>query len=110
MPRCGVRPSSLVLGILGGVTLLSAAAFAQSAEPALTREQLRTRILDICVLTEARKAGPKVAVAPKCNCYARGVAQAMSPEEAAFFAEKRALPPAIRERAVAVYEKCGGNA
>lgn len=108
MPRCGVRPSALVFGMIAGA-LLTVGAFAQSAEPPLTREQLRTRILDLCVLNEAPKAGPKVPVAPKCNCYARGVSQVMNAEDAAFFAAKRALPPTLREQAAAVYAKCGGG-
>jgi hypothetical protein len=110
MPRCGVRPSGLVLGIVGGALLLSAGAFAQSAASSLTKEQLRTRILDLCVLTVAPKVGPKVAVAPTCNCYARGVSQAMSAEDAAYFVERRAIPSTLREQAAAVYAKCGGPA
>jgi hypothetical protein len=106
MPRSGVRLH--VLFLISALFAVSGPSFLFAQAPAggLTKEQLRTRILDLCVISESRKAGPTVPVVPKCGCYAKGMAQVMSGADAAYFVDKRTFPPAIRDRAVEIYGKC----
>lgn len=98
-----------VVGVLSAAAVAPALAqglFGGPRTPA-TREQVRTRLLDACVVDLGRELGPKVSVTGKCNCYSAGVLKLLTAEEiAAFPTDGTEIPSRIRGEATEVYARC----
>ena len=76
------------------------------AEP-LTREQVRTRVLDACVYDMSKRPqASETPVVQKCQCYSRDVAKMMSEEEISGYARRPAIPARIRGAAEASFSRC----
>ncbi|MFC5068379.1 hypothetical protein [Flaviflagellibacter deserti] len=98
-------------GAMLAVALLAAPAEAQflfgSAPkgPPLTREQVRIRLLDGCVLTQSGKAADQGA-GPKCNCYASRVAKAMTDADILAYSSTKKLTPTVQAEATKALAVC----
>lgn len=79
--------------------VLSGTAFAQGP----SRDQVRVRLLDQCVLTQSGKTDAEGA-GPKCNCYAAKISKAMTEEEIAKF--KKGVPKRLAAEAQTVLATC----
>jgi hypothetical protein len=89
-------------------------ATAQSARPLPPnplplREQARMAILDVCVESEAPKVGADVDVTAACECYAKGMAAALSEGEVSALVDSSRLPPARRSDAASIYAQCSAG-
>jgi hypothetical protein len=91
-------------GLVLAAALLASPALAQKA-PASgpTRDQVRMRILDQCVMSQSGKAANEGA-GPKCGCYAAKITKAMTDEEVATY--KKALPKRLSAEAVPTFASC----
>jgi hypothetical protein len=76
--------------------------FAGTAQ-ATTRDQVRVRLLDQCVLSQSGKTDSEGA-GPKCNCYAAKISKAMTDEEIAKF--KKGIPKRLAPDAQAALATC----
>ena len=79
--------------------VLSGTAFAQGP----SRDQVRVRLLDQCVMTQSGKTDSEGA-GPKCNCYAAKISKAMTDEEVAKF--KKGVPKRLAADAQTALATC----
>lgn len=82
---------------------LGAAVLAGAAQAAPTRDQVRVRLLDQCVMSQSGKAADQGA-GPKCNCYAAKLSKAMTDEEVAKF--KKGIPKRLAPDSQAALATC----
>ncbi|MGQ4272725.1 DUF4148 domain-containing protein [Terrihabitans sp. B22-R8] len=75
---------------------------AASAQPQ-TREQIRIRLLDSCVLTQT-KPGVDGGAAPQCRCYAAGITKAMTDEDIAGYRGR--MPKRLEPTAESIWTTC----
>jgi hypothetical protein len=87
-------------GLALGFVVLGGTAFAQTG---LSRDQVRVRLLDQCVMTQSGKTESEGA-GPKCNCYAAKISKAMTDEEIAKF--KKGVPKRLAGEAQATFATC----
>jgi hypothetical protein len=73
-----MRAMKVLAGLVLGAAVLTAPA------AAATRDQVRVKLLDQCVMSQSGKAADQGA-GPKCNCYAAKMSKAMTDEEVAKF-------------------------
>jgi hypothetical protein len=71
-----------------------------------TRNQVRERLTDQCMMSEGSKASPQKSLYGKCACYGRGVSSLMQQDDIAAFTRARQVPSDIRAEAVKVFERC----
>ncbi len=93
-------------GLVLAAALLASPALAQKAEaPASgpTRDQVRMRILDVCVMSQSGKTAEEGA-GPKCGCYAAKISKAMTDEEVAVY--KKGLPKRLVPESDATFASC----
>lgn len=83
-----------------GLTVLGGTAFAQTGP---SRDQVRVRLLDQCVMTQSGKTDAEGA-GPKCNCYAAKISKAMTDEEVAKF--KKGVPKRLAADAQTALATC----
>jgi hypothetical protein len=86
--------------------LLAGGAFAQESAPPGS-EMARLRILDICVLADAKRLAANTPVVPRCNCYAKGLSAALAPADLDALLQSGKLPPHVRDDAARIYSGCG---
>jgi hypothetical protein len=94
--QTSVVTSASAQGIFGGGAAKSSAA-------PMTRDQVRVRLLDSCVLTQT-KPGVDGGAAPQCRCYTAAVTKAMTAEEVAAYSGK--MPKRMEPLAEASWAKC----
>jgi hypothetical protein len=70
---------------------------------AATRDQVRIKLLDQCVLSQSGKTESEGA-GPKCNCYAAKISKAMTDEEVAKF--KKGIPKRLAPDAQTALATC----
>lgn len=100
-----VRASLTLLTI--GLACLSVPVMAQTPSAPLTRDTVRTRLLDGCVYDLSRQADPlKNQTVSKCSCYAKGVSALLVDEEIAGFTRNMSVPSRIKPEAEKIYEAC----
>jgi hypothetical protein len=68
-----------------------------------TRDQVRVRLLDQCVLSQSGKTADEGA-GPKCGCYAAKISKAMTDEEVAVY--KKDLPKRLVPDADKTFASC----
>jgi hypothetical protein len=93
-------------GLVLTAVLLASPALAQKAKaPASgpTRDQVRMRVLDQCVMSQSGKTADEGA-GPKCGCYATKITKAMTDEEVATY--KKALPKRLSAEAQPTFASC----
>jgi hypothetical protein len=75
------------------------------AVPALaaTRDQVRVKLLDQCVLSQSGKADSQGA-GPKCTCYSAKISKAFTEEEVAKF--KKGVPKRLAAESKATLDTC----
>jgi hypothetical protein len=97
-----IRFSGLVLGaaLLASPALAQKTA-AQTSGP--TRDQVRVRILDLCVMSQSGKTAEEGA-GPKCGCYAAKITKAMTDEEVATY--KKGMPKRLVPDSDAAFASC----
>jgi hypothetical protein len=93
----GFVPAAAAQGLFG-----SGAGKSAPAAP-LTRDGVRVKLLDSCVLTQT-KPGVDGGAAPQCRCYTAAVTKAMTPEEIASYSGK--MPKRMEPLAEAVWATC----
>jgi hypothetical protein len=71
-----------------------------------TRDQVRERLTDQCMMSEGSKASPSKSFYGECSCYGRGVAKLMKQDDIAAFTKARQVPGSIHAEAVKVFERC----
>jgi hypothetical protein len=74
-----------------------------------TADQVRTRLKDACIYAAAERGNLESGTGPACQCYGRGMARLMSPDDVQTFARTGAVPASLRDRADEVLAACGGN-
>jgi hypothetical protein len=87
-------------GLALGVLVLGGTAIAQTGP---SRDQVRVRLLDQCVMTQSGKTESEGA-GPKCNCYAAKISKAMTDEEVAKF--KKGVPKRLAADAQTAFATC----
>lgn len=100
-------------GLLLALTLGAAPVAAQGVlgpsgtqAPALTQEQVRTRILDTCMVDLSRQVDRLTPTAPACSCYANGLVKVMNEADVAAFARDGQVPSRLRDAAAQIYAQC----
>jgi hypothetical protein len=88
---------------LAGLALGTALLVTPSVSQAATRDQVRVRLLDQCVLSQSGKADSQGA-GPKCTCYAAKISKAMTDEEVAKF--KKGVPKRLAPDSQAALATC----
>lgn len=92
---------------MGGMKVLAGLALGMvmlaGAAQAATRDQVRIKLLDQCVLSQSGKTDAEGA-GPKCNCYAAKISKAMADEEVAKF--KKGIPKRLAPDAQAALATC----
>ena len=79
------RASSVVAFVLAlAATPALAQGMSKMAAPAPTKDQVRMRVLDNCVLTQT-KPGLDGGAGPKCRCFASAMIKVMKPDEIAAY-------------------------
>jgi hypothetical protein len=68
-----------------------------------TRDQVRMRILDQCVMSQSGKSADQGA-GPKCGCYATKMSKAMTDQEVAAY--RKALPKRLSAEAQPAFASC----
>ncbi|GGE43150.1 hypothetical protein GCM10007276_20530 [Agaricicola taiwanensis] len=100
-----MRKTSLAVAIIAA--MVPFAAQSQTAPASISRDQVRTRLLDGCVYDMSREADPlKNRIVPKCSCYGKGVSALMSPEEIAAFGRDPSVPRRIKAEAEKLFASC----
>jgi hypothetical protein len=81
---------------------------AQTASGApMSRDQVRTRLLDGCVYDMSRAADPlKNRTVVQCSCYAKGVSALFDEQEVAGFTRDSSVPRRIEAEAEKVFASC----
>ena len=92
--------NSLALGLVVAGIMVAGQAAAQSAP---SRDDVRIRILDMCVMTQSGKA-PEEGAGPRCGCYAAKIVKAMTDEEIAGF--KKAVPARLKPESDKLLQTC----
>jgi hypothetical protein len=87
-------------GLAFGLVVLGGTSFAQAGP---SRDQVRVRILDQCVMSQSGK-GAGEGAGPECNCYAAKISKAMTDEEVAKF--KKRVPKRLAAGAQTVLAAC----
>ncbi|BCJ90865.1 hypothetical protein IZ6_16000 [Terrihabitans soli] len=87
-------------GLALGIVVLGGTAVA--AVPP-TRDQVRVKLLDQCVLSQSGKSDSQGA-GPKCTCYAAKISKAMTDEEVAKF--KKGIPKRLAPDAQTALATC----
>jgi hypothetical protein len=73
----------------------------------LTPEQIRTRLLDVCVVRQAENAkGPDDGFAVRCGCYAGRVVKAMSDAELDHLRSTGSFNPSAQAKAQNSIQAC----
>jgi hypothetical protein len=80
--------------------LVAGQAMAQAGQ---SRNQVRLKILDTCVLTQSGKSEAEGA-GPKCGCYATKITKAMTDEEIAKW--KKGVPKRLTEESNKIFAGC----
>ena len=93
---------SVKLGAAAGVlcVLMAGSAMAQTAQ---SRNQVRLKILDTCVMTQSGKSEAEGA-GPKCGCYATKITNAMTDEEIAKW--RKGVPKRLSEESNKIFAGC----
>jgi hypothetical protein len=93
-------------------TALAAAFLVVAALPAAAHplrpsptDQVRTRILDGCVMASAGTLRASHPV-PRCRCYARGVVRAMTPADLRRYLRTRSISDALHDKAARIFQHC----
>ena len=86
---------------IGGVVL--ALLTGHAAAQGMSRDQVRLRILDTCVMSQSGKTEEQGA-GPKCNCYAPKVVKLMTDEEVAKF--KKTVPARLKPESDKLLATC----
>jgi hypothetical protein len=87
-------------GLALGLVVLGGTAFAQTGP---SRDQVRVRLLDQCVMSQSGKTAEEGA-GPKCNCYAAKISKAMTDEEVAKY--KKGVPKRLAGESAATLATC----
>jgi hypothetical protein len=87
--------------IAGGAVLALMAG--HGAAQAMSRDQVRLRVLDKCVMSQSGKAEDEGA-GPKCGCYAPKIVKLMTDEEVAKF--RKAVPARLKPESDKLLQKC----
>ncbi len=95
-------PYLFVIVVFLGANLTAAPVFAQS----LSKEQVRTRILDKCVYELWPKRAESGGVVDICSCAAKTLITEMSAEEIARYNPERRMNRSLRARYGAALEIC----
>jgi hypothetical protein len=73
----------------------------------LTSEQIRTRLLDVCVVRQAENSkGPDDGFAVRCGCYAGRVVKALSPMELDHLRSTGSFNPSAQAKAQSSIQAC----
>jgi hypothetical protein len=91
----------VLAGLVLGAAVFAAPALAQKAGP--SRDTVRVRLLDACVMSQSGKAADEGA-GPKCNCYAAKMSKAMTDEEVA--KHKKGIPKRLVPESQAALATC----
>jgi hypothetical protein len=75
----------------------------QAMAQAQTRDHVRLKILDKCVMSQSGKAEDEGA-GPKCGCYAPKIVKLMTDEEVAKF--RKAVPARLKPESDKLLQKC----
>jgi hypothetical protein len=100
--RLSGGPSALLVLMLAASPVL-AQGLSKAAAPAQSKNTVRVRILDNCVLTQT-KPGVDGGAAPQCRCFASAVSKAMKPDEAAAYDGK--MPARLDAMAEKTWATC----
>jgi hypothetical protein len=92
-----MRAMKVLAGLALGTAILAAPA------SAATRDQVRVKLLDQCVMSQSGKAADQGA-GPKCNCYAAKMSKAMTDEEVAKF--RKGVPKRLAPDSEAALATC----
>jgi hypothetical protein len=92
--------AALVLASSAGIT--SSLAQQEQLAPA----QVRSRILDICMVSMAREVSQMKPIYPACNCYATGLAKIMDANDVAAFSRTGQVPRRLTASAQGIYDTC----
>jgi hypothetical protein len=76
---------------------------APAAGSGTTRDQVRLRLLDQCVMSQSGKTAEEGA-GPKCGCYAVKISKAMTDEEVATY--KKGVPNRLTAESTATLAGC----
>lgn len=80
---------------------------ARSDTTVFTRDQVRERLTDQCMMSEGSKAAsPSKSYYGECSCYGRGVVKLMKQDDIAAFTKARRVPGSIHAEAVKIFERC----
>ena len=88
------------------MVLATGAMVAPAGAQGLTKEQVRTRILDSCVYSEWPKRQESGGVVELCVCTAKAMISEMSDEEVARYDPGRRMSRTLRARYGAALEAC----
>ena len=87
--------------VAAGAALLASSIAAQAAEP--TRNKVRMRILDKCVIAQSGRL-PLQGAGPECRCYAAKITKAMTDEEVADY--RRSVPRRLSDASEKMLAAC----
>jgi len=91
-------------GLVLSAALLASPALAQkTAASGPSRDQVRMRVLDLCVMSQSGKTAEEGA-GPKCGCYAAKITKAMTDEEVATY--KKGVPKRLTAESTTVLATC----
>jgi hypothetical protein len=74
--------------------------------PPLTRDQVRLKLLDNCVMSQSGKAADQGA-GPKCGCYATRVSKVLTDQDILAYSASGKLTPGAQGEATKAFDRCG---
>lgn len=72
-----------------------------------SKDQIRTRLLDACVMQLSSDPKYKDTLSNKCHCYASATIKVLNESEMDSFRKSQNLNSSGKDKAIAAQEKCG---
>jgi hypothetical protein len=72
----------------------------------LSPPQVRSRILDTCMVSMGREVSQLTPIYPACNCYATGLTKIMDGNDAVVFTRTGQVPSRLTPPAQQIYDQC----
>jgi hypothetical protein len=102
--------AKFMLGVTAGLTMVFCVEAAQAqmrmAEPVLSPAQVRSRILDTCMVARSREVSQMTPIYSGCSCYAAGLAKIMEPTDVVAYARTGQVPNRLTPPAQQIYNQC----
>ncbi len=95
-----------VLAALCGFGMLGASL--ALAQETLSSDQVRTRIMDSCMLALSREVPHTTPTYPACQCYATGLIKVMEQKDFVAYARTQQVPSRLTPQAKDIYTRCRG--